>query len=90
MSHHGDAFIEKIHIATAPKAVGPVDMILFCVKLWDLDKAAEQIKPMLKADTAVYSFQNGIYAEGVWSNCSGLNTSSAAMPRRLSPSPNRA
>ncbi len=63
-SHHGDAFIEKIHIATAPKAVGPVDMILFCVKLWDLDKAAEQIKPMLKADTAVYSFQNGIYAEG--------------------------
>ncbi len=40
------------------------DMILFCVKLWDLDRAAEQIKPMLKADTAVYSFQNGIYAEG--------------------------
>jgi 2-dehydropantoate 2-reductase len=64
ISHHGDAFIEKIHTATDPKAVGPVDMILFCVKLWDLDKAAEQIKPMLKADTAVYSFQNGIYAEG--------------------------
>jgi 2-dehydropantoate 2-reductase len=64
ISHHGDAYIEKIHTATDPKSVGPVDMILFCVKLWDLDAAAEQIKPMLKSDTAIYSFQNGIYAEG--------------------------
>jgi predicted dinucleotide-binding enzyme len=64
ISHHGDAYVKKIHTATDPKSVGPVDMILFCVKLWDLDRAAEQIKPMLKADTAVYSFQNGIYAEG--------------------------
>jgi 2-dehydropantoate 2-reductase len=64
ISYHGDAYIEKIRTATDPKSVGPVDMVLFCVKLWDLDSAAEQIKPMLKADTAVYSFQNGVYAEG--------------------------
>lgn len=64
ISLHGDAYIQKIQTATDPKSVGPVDMILFCVKLWDLDYAAEQIKPMLRADTAIYSFQNGIYAEG--------------------------
>jgi 2-dehydropantoate 2-reductase len=64
ISHHGDAYVPEINTTTDPKSVGPVDMILFCVKLWDLDTAAEQIKPMLKPGTAVYSFQNGIYAEG--------------------------
>jgi 2-dehydropantoate 2-reductase len=64
ISDHGDAFIERVNTTSEPRTVGPVDMVLFCVKLWDTDTAAEQIKPMLKKDTAVYSFQNGIYAEG--------------------------
>lgn len=64
ISPHGDAHLDKVLVTTDPKAIGPVDFILFCVKLWDLDRAAEQIKPLLKSDTAIYSFQNGIYAEG--------------------------
>jgi len=64
ISHHGDASIGHVKTTTDPTSVGPVDMILFCVKLWDLDSAAEQIKPLLKTDSAVYSFQNGIFAEG--------------------------
>lgn len=64
ISPHGDAYLEKVNTATDPKSVGPVDFVLFCVKLWDLDQAAEQIKPLLRSDTAIYSFQNGIYAEG--------------------------
>lgn len=64
ISHHGDAYIERVNTTSDPRTVGPVDIVLFCVKLWDTDTAAEQIKPMLKSDTAVYSFQNGIYAEG--------------------------
>ena len=62
-SPHGDAYLPKVLTAAHPREVGPVDIILFCVKLWDTDGAAELIKPMLRADTGVYSFQNGIYAE---------------------------
>lgn len=64
VSPHGNAHLDKVLTTTDPKTIGPVDYILFCVKLWDLDQAAEQIKPLLKDDTAIYSFQNGIYAEG--------------------------
>jgi 2-dehydropantoate 2-reductase len=63
ISPHGDDYLPKVLATDDPKKVGPVDFVLFCVKLWDTDSAAEQIKPMLGPETAVYSFQNGIYAE---------------------------
>jgi 2-dehydropantoate 2-reductase len=63
LSPHGDDYLPKVIATDDPKTVGQADVVLFCVKLWDLDAAAEQIRPMLGPDTAVYSFQNGIYAE---------------------------
>ena len=36
--------------------------MLFCVKLWDVESAGEQIKPMVGPDTAVIPLQNGIDA----------------------------
>jgi len=63
VSPHGDDYLPRVLATDDPKKVGPVDVILFCVKLWDTDAAAELIEPMLGPDTAVYSFQNGIYAE---------------------------
>ncbi|MCC6779657.1 MAG: 2-dehydropantoate 2-reductase [Hyphomicrobiales bacterium] len=62
-SPHGDDYLPKVMTAAHPREVGPVDIVLFCVKLWDTDAGAELIKPMLRDDTGVYSFQNGIYAE---------------------------
>jgi 2-dehydropantoate 2-reductase len=62
-SPHGDDYLPKVLTAAHPADVGPVDIVLFCVKLWDTDGAAELLEPMLGADTGVYSFQNGIYAE---------------------------
>ncbi|MEI7874636.1 MAG: 2-dehydropantoate 2-reductase [Alphaproteobacteria bacterium] len=44
------------------RTVGPVDVVLFCVKLWDVDSAGAQIKPMVGKDTAVITLQNGIDA----------------------------
>jgi 2-dehydropantoate 2-reductase len=35
---------------------------LFCVKLWDVDSAGAQIKPLIGANTAVIPLQNGIDA----------------------------
>ena len=45
-----------------PAAVGPVDVVLFCVKLWDVESAGQQIKPLVGEDTAVVTLQNGIDA----------------------------
>ena len=39
-----------------------VDIVLFCVKLWDVESAGEAIKPLVGADTAVIPLQNGIDA----------------------------
>ncbi len=62
-SPHGDAYLPQVLTAAHPQEVGAVDIVLFCVKLWDTDSAAQLIKPMLRPDTGIYSFQNGIFAE---------------------------
>jgi 2-dehydropantoate 2-reductase len=62
-SPHGDVHLPKVNAVNDPASVGPCDFVLFCLKLWDIDKGAGLIKPLLKSDTAIYSFQNGVYAE---------------------------
>ncbi len=55
---------EPIHVqvnATSdPHEIGPVDLVMLCVKLWDIESAIRQILPMVGPDTAVISFQNGV------------------------------
>lgn len=46
-----------------PAEVGPVDVVMFCVKLWDVEAAAEACRPMVGPGTAVICFQNGVEAE---------------------------
>src|SRR4029077_8116994 len=43
-----------------PAEIGPVDIVLFCVKLWDIESAGERIKPLIGKGTAVIPLQNGI------------------------------
>jgi 2-dehydropantoate 2-reductase len=43
-----------------PGEVGPVDVVLFCVKSYDTDEAAARLDPLIKDGTAVVSLQNGI------------------------------
>jgi 2-dehydropantoate 2-reductase len=45
-----------------PEDVGITDLILFCVKTYDLEEAARQIKPMIGPDTIVLTVQNGVEA----------------------------
>ena len=47
---------------TIPPGVGTVDVVLFCVKLWDVESAGLAIKPLVGPDTAVIPLQNGIDA----------------------------
>ena len=43
-----------------PSAVGPVDLILFCVKSYDTESAARQCLPIVPESTAILSLQNGV------------------------------
>jgi 2-dehydropantoate 2-reductase len=59
-SVHGDLHLEKPNVTDDPAKVGPVDVVLFAVKLWDTEKAAEQMKPLLAPNTRVITLQNGV------------------------------
>ncbi len=59
----GDAGERLIKPATAtadPRDIGPVDAVLFCVKLYDVETAAEAIRPLLHDGTLVISVLNGV------------------------------
>ena len=59
-SVHGDMHLPKPNVTDDPKTVGPVDIVLFAVKLWDTEKAAEQTRPMVGPGTRVITLQNGV------------------------------
>jgi 2-dehydropantoate 2-reductase len=43
-------------------SIGVVDYVLFAVKLWDVESAGEQIRPIVGPQTAVIPLQNGVDA----------------------------
>ncbi len=49
-------------IAAISAEGGPVDYALFCVKLWDVESAGEQIRPIVGPDSTVVALQNGVDA----------------------------
>ena len=59
-STHGDLHLPKVNATDDPKEVGPVDIVLFAVKLWDTETAAELAKPLVGPHTRVITLQNGV------------------------------
>src|SRR5262245_45962297 len=59
-SVHGDLHLPKVNATPDPKEVGPVDIVLFAVKLWDTEIAAELAKPLIGPNTRVITLQNGV------------------------------
>jgi 2-dehydropantoate 2-reductase len=58
----GEGLIRPVQATDDPAEIGPVDLVLFCVKLWDVETAGERLRPLLGAETAVIPLQNGIDA----------------------------
>jgi 2-dehydropantoate 2-reductase len=56
----GEFLIQPVQATDNPAAVGPVDLVLFCVKTYDVIPAAEQIHPLVGPQTALLPVQNGI------------------------------
>jgi 2-dehydropantoate 2-reductase len=58
----GEFVFETATVPDDPATVGPVDIILFAVKLWATEEAALLCRPMIGAHTLVIPLQNGVDA----------------------------
>src|SRR5262245_2481248 len=58
----GDIHLSPAQATDAPAGIGPVDCVLVCVKLWDVESAGAAIRPLVGPQTAVIPLQNGIDA----------------------------
>jgi 2-dehydropantoate 2-reductase len=58
----GEEWQIPVRATDDPREVGPVDLIWFCVKTYDLDDAARQAIPLVGADTMALPIQNGVEA----------------------------
>src|SRR5687767_13445892 len=58
-SPHGSANL-KVKVLQDPAGLAPVEVVLFAVKLWDTEGAAERLRPIVGEGTVVIPFQNGV------------------------------
>jgi 2-dehydropantoate 2-reductase len=58
----GEIHLVPTRATDDPAAVGKVDIVLFCVKLWDVESAGQHVKPLIGPGTAVIPLQNGVDA----------------------------
>lgn len=56
----GDLHLPSVRATDRPEEIGPVDIVLMSVKLWDTEEAARSLRPLVGPNTAVVSFQNGV------------------------------
>jgi 2-dehydropantoate 2-reductase len=56
----GDVLIRPAQASDDPAAIGPLDLVIFAVKLYDSEAAAEATRPLVGRDTGVVTFQNGV------------------------------
>jgi 2-dehydropantoate 2-reductase len=64
-SARGDVIVRPAQATADPAGVGPVDLVIFAVKLYDTEPAAAAIRPLLEPHTGVVTFQNGVDAPEV-------------------------
>ena len=61
-SPQGSFHLPKVQATDRPQAVGPVDVVLFTVKMYDVDASAATLPPLVGPDTVVITLQNGVEA----------------------------
>jgi 2-dehydropantoate 2-reductase len=59
-SPFGDVHLPKVTATDDPAEIGPVDLVLFAVKLYDSESAAASLAPLVGPHTRVVTLQNGI------------------------------
>lgn len=56
----GNFTLNPINATDDPAKIGPVDCVLYCVKLYDVHETAKKLAPLLRPDTMIVTLQNGI------------------------------
>ena len=56
----GDTHIWPARATDDIVSIGTVDVVLSCVKLWDVENVTEQVRPIVGLQTAVIPLRNGI------------------------------
>ena len=64
-SAHTPIHLPKVKATDDPASIGPVDIVLFSVKLWDTESAARTLKPIVGPHTGIISLQNGVQKDDV-------------------------
>lgn len=70
-SENGDAHIHPAQVSDDPAEVGPVDYVLFAVKLFQTEETAEFAKPLVGPSTTLVALQNGVECANVLSAVHG-------------------
>ena len=58
----GETHIRPARVTDDIAAIGIVDFVLFCVKLWDVESVGAQLRAIVGPETAVIPLQNGVDA----------------------------
>ncbi len=61
----GDIRLPQVKVTDDPAVIGPVDLVLIAVKLWDTEAAARAVKSNVRPNTAVLSLQNGVIKDDI-------------------------
>lgn len=56
----GDIHLNPVRATDDPAEAAPVDAVLFCVKLYDVESAGAALKPLMGPETFVVCTQNGV------------------------------
>jgi 2-dehydropantoate 2-reductase len=56
----GNVHLRNVNVTDDPKQVGPVELVLFAVKLWDTETAGQHTRPLIGPNTRVITLQNGV------------------------------
>jgi 2-dehydropantoate 2-reductase len=52
-SAHEPLHLPKVNATDDPRTIGPVDIVLFSVKLWDTESAARSLLPIMTPQTGI-------------------------------------
>jgi 2-dehydropantoate 2-reductase len=64
-SQVGDVHLPRPRVTDDPASIGPVDLVILAVKLWDTEAAARAMAPLLGPETGVISLQNGVRKDDI-------------------------
>ena len=61
----GNIHVKNVKVTDDPASIGPVDLVILAVKLWDTEAAARALKPIVGPRTGVLSLQNGVIKDDI-------------------------